>query len=287
MKRCSQFWLAMPGTLALLTLMIVPALSILPMALTDWEFGKGDARFAGVANFIELSTDERFIAALCNSILYVLAVVPLTVFAGLLLAALIERAGPLKSFYRAAHFLPAVATLAAMAVAWEALLHPTFGLLNRALAVIGMEPQNWLRDERLVLPTLIVIGVWQNIGFAVVMFLAGLRTVPQDLLDAARVDGAVLPYDRARTVIWPLLGPITLFVTVMSAKKSLAVFDTVAVLTQGGPADSSEVLLHLMFSESFERLRAGYGAAITVVYLLLMLSVSWAQRLLDKRVHYR
>lgn len=287
MKRRAEFWLAVPGTLALLVLMIVPALSILPMALTDWEFGKGQVGFAGVANFVELATDERFIAALFNSIMYVLAVVPLTVFAGLMLAALIERAGPLKSLYRAAHFLPVVATLAAMAVAWESLLHPTFGLLNRALAVVGMEPQNWLRDERLVLPTLIVIGVWQNIGFAVVMFLAGLRTIPQDLLDAARVDGAVLPYDRMRTVVWPLLGPITLFVTVMSAKKSLAVFDTVAVLTQGGPADSSEVLLHLLFVESFERLRAGYGAAITVVYLLLLLSVTWAQRVLDKRVHYR
>jgi multiple sugar transport system permease protein len=287
----SSYWaaaaLAAPGTFLLLSLMIVPALFVLPAAVTDWEFGRGRPAFIGLGNFVELASDPRFLAALANTVLYACIVVPVTVILGLFLALLIDRSGRMKSFYRATHFLPVVATLAAMAVAWDALLHPTFGLLNQVIEALGGHGRSWLRDEGLVLPTLAAIGVWHNLGFAIVMFLAGLRTIPRDLMDAASLDGATSPLDAARTVVLPLLGPVTLFVAVITAKKALAVYDTVTVMTQGGPEHASEVMLHLLYVESFERLRAGYGAAITVVYLALLLGVTLAQRVLDGRVHYR
>ncbi|MBL0915034.1 MAG: sugar ABC transporter permease [Sphingopyxis sp.] len=283
----TAFLLALPGLVLLLALMILPALSVLPLALTDWEFGRGAIRFTGMSNFAELLNDPRFGAAFWNTVRFVIAVVPATLLIGFVIAGAIEDAGPLKPFYRAAHFLPVVATMSAMALAWETLLHPTIGVFNQMLGLVGVAPRGWLQDESLVLPTLIGIGIWQNIGFAVVMFLAGFRTIPQDLLDAAQIDGAVRPLDRMRTVTLPLLSPIALFITVITAKRALGVYDTVAVLTKGGPAEASEVMLHLLYVESFERLRAGYGAAITVVYLLLLLSVTVLQRVLDKRVHYR
>jgi len=291
MKRSPGSWaaatLAAPGTLMLMALMIVPALFIFPAAFTDWEFGRGRPSFIGFANFAELMVDARFVAALRNTLVYACIVVPTTIALGLLLALLIDRSGRLKGFYRATHFLPVVATLAAMAVAWDALLHPTFGLLNQVLNLFGANSRNWLRDESLVLPTLAVIGVWHNLGFAIVMFLAGLRTIPRDLMDAASLDGATSPLDATRTVVLPMLGPVTLFVAVITAKKALAVYDTVFVMTKGGPGDASEVLVHLLYIESFDRLRAGYGAAITVVYLALLLTVTFGQRALDRRIHYR
>lgn len=286
MNRTVSFILVLPGMLLLLALMIVPALSVLPIAVTNWEFGKLSVAITGWSNFVELAGDPRFRAALANTLVYSAIVVPATVSLGLILAMLIDGGGRLQSLYRSAHFLPVVATLAAMAVAWEAILHPTFGLLNHILNWFGLAGRNWLRDEATVLPTLIAIGIWHNIGFAVVMFLAALRTVPSDLLDAATIDGAVGPLDRARVVILPVVAPITLFVSVVTVKKALSVYDTVAVLTQGGPGTSSEVLLHMLYVESFEQLRAGYGAAITVIYLILLFGVTYAQRVIDRKVHY-
>jgi multiple sugar transport system permease protein len=278
--------LALPGTLLLLSLLIVPALVVLPVAFTDWEFGRGRIALIGWQNFLELSEDPRFAAALRNTIAYVVMVVPSTVGLALFLALLIDGSGRLKAFYRTAHFLPVVSTLAAMAVAWDAILHPTFGLLNHLLEFAGIPGRNWLREDGLVLPTLAVIGVWHNLGFAVIMFLAGLRSVPSALLDAAALDGATGAIDKARVVILPLLGPIVVFVTVLTAKRALAVFDTVTVMTAGGPDNASEVLLHLLYIESFQHLRAGYGAAVSVIYLLLVTAVMAGQRIVDRRMRY-
>ncbi|SRR5581483_10416261 len=285
-ERLAGSLLAAPGLFLIIALLILPALAILPVAFSNWQFGRGQIALVGWDNFLELTQDRRFVAALRNTIVYVLIVVPATVGLGLLLALLIDGSGKLQAFYRTAHFLPVVSTMAAMAVAWDAVLHPTFGLLNHALTLIGLSGRNWLRDEALVLPTLACIGVWQSVGFAVIMFLAGLRSIPKSLIDAAIMDGATSPLDKARTVMLPLLGPVTVFVTVLTAKRALAVFDTVYVMTGGGPGNASEVLLHLLYVESFEHLRAGYGAAISIVYLALALAILWGQRAIDRRIHY-
>lgn len=193
----------------------------------------------------------------------------------------------MRNFYRAIHFLPYMATLAAMAIVWEALLHPTIGLINQILAAIGTPTANWLRDERTVLPVLAVIGIWQNLGFAMVLFLAGLKSIPQDLYDAADVDGADFWLDRLRTVTLPMLGPVTMFVVIVTALKAFRVFDTVKILTQGGPAKASEVLLYTLYTESFEFMRTGYGAAVTIVFLAIVVALTLLQaKVLDKRVHY-
>ncbi len=276
-------FLALPGALLVLGLFILPALSVFPTALTDWEFGKRNLSFVGFDNFAELAADARFRAALSNTLLYTAVITPLTVALGLAIAMAIDGAGRLKPLYRTAHFLPVVATMAAMSVAWEAVLHPSFGLLNNLLAVFGAPRRNWLQDEALVLPTLMAIGVWKNLGFAVIMFLAGLQAMPRELVDAAAIDGAVRPLDRLRVLTLPVLSPVTAFVTVVTAKQGLEVFDSVAVLTRGGPGQASEVLLHLLYTESFKSLRAGYGSAIVVVLLVLMLGLVLTHRALDGR----
>lgn len=276
-----------PAVAALLVLVIGPAVAIFVIATTDWEMGAEQFSWVGLQNFRILAVDPDFRSALSNTLAYTLMVVPSTVLLGLVTALSIESGRSLRAFYRAVHFLPFMATMAAMAIAWEAMLHPTMGLINQLLTALGMDAGNWLRNERTVLPVLAVIGVWQNFGYAMVLFLAGLKAIPLDLYDAAAIDGADATFDRLRTVILPMLGPTLMFVCIVIGLRAIEVFDTVNILTQGGPGGSSDVLVHLMYVESFEYLRTGYGAAITVAFLLIVAIVTFIQtRTLDRRVHY-
>jgi multiple sugar transport system permease protein len=261
--------------------------AVFVMATTDWQFGAGTLDFVGTRNFAELFADPTFRTSFANTVLYVLIVVPGTAGLGLVIALLIEAGRSLRVFYRAIHFLPFMATLAAMAIAWEALLHPTIGLVNQTLALLGLPTVNWLRDAATVLPVLAVIGIWQNLGFAMVLYLAGLKSIPQDLYDAADADGADGWLDRLRTVTLPMLGPVSMFVVIVVALKAFQAFDSVQILTQGEPGHASEVLLHTLYRESFEYLRTGYGAAVTVVFLAIIVTLTLIQaRVMDRRVHY-
>ncbi|WEZ86329.1 sugar ABC transporter permease (plasmid) [Rhizobium sp. 32-5/1] len=280
--------LAGPALVLLVILFFLPVFAVFGIALTDWQFGASTLSFVGFGNFKEVFSDEGFRASLTNTLLYVAIVVPGTIVLGLVIALLIESGKSLRAFYRAIHFLPFMATLTAMAIAWEALLHPTLGLVNQTLAAVGLPTANWLRDENTVLPVLAVIGVWQNLGYAMVLFLAGLKSIPQDLYDAADIDGADLWLDRLRTVTLPMLGPVTMFVFIVVALRAFETFDTVQVLTRGGPGHASEMLLYTLYRESFEYLRTGYGASVAVVFLFIVVALTLIQaRVMDKRVHYQ
>jgi multiple sugar transport system permease protein len=276
------------AVILLVGLFLLPVFAVIVIALTDWQMGAKTLSFAGLANFREVLGDEGFRISLVNTVVYVLIVVPGTVGLGLLIALLIESGKSCRAFYRAIHFLPFMATLAAMAIAWEALLHPTIGLVNQTLVSLGLPTANWLRDEKTVLPVLTAIGIWQNLGYAMVLFLAGLKAIPQDLYDASDVDGADLWLDRLRTVTLPMLGPVTMFVVIVVALRAFETFDTVQILTQGGPGHASEMLMYTLYRESFEYLRTGYGAAVTLVFLAIVVALTLFQaRVMDKRVHYQ
>ncbi|PSH60969.1 ABC transporter permease [Phyllobacterium sophorae] len=280
--------MAGPALVLLVVLFFLPVFAIFAIALTDWQFGASNLSFVGLGNFKEVFADEGFRASLVNTILYVVIVVPGTIVLGLTIALLIESGKSCRAFYRAIHFLPFMATLTAMAIAWEALLHPTIGLVNQTLAGLGLPTANWLRDENTVLPALAMIGIWQNLGYAMVLFLAGLKSIPQDLYDAADIDGADLWLDRLRTVTLPMLGPVTMFVFIVVALKAFETFDTVQVLTQGGPGHASEMLLYTLYRESFEYLRTGYGASVAVVFLSIVVALTLIQaRVMDRKVHYQ
>lgn len=280
--------LAGPALFFLIALFFVPVVTVIGIALTDWQFGARTLSFVGLDNFSEVFGDRSFQASLQNTFLYVSIVVPGTIILGLVIALLIESGKSFRTFYRAVHFLPYMATLTAMAIAWEALLHPTIGLVSQSLSAIGLPTTNWLRDENTVLPVLAVLGIWQNLGFAMVLFLAGLKSIPQDLYDAAEVDGADAWLDRLRTVTLPMLGPVSMFVFIVVALKAFETFDSVQVLTQGGPGNSSELLLFTLYRESFQYLRTGYGASVAVVFLIIVVSLTLIQaRIMDRKVHYQ
>ena len=279
--------LSAPAVFLMLLLLVGPVLAVVFLSFTDWQLGARGLSFIGLQNYAEMFGDRVFWKSLTNTLIYVAIVVPSSVALGLGAALLIESGTGLKSFYRAVYFLPVMATLIAMAIVWEFMLHPQFGLVNLALESIGLEGQNWLQDRRLVLPVLCVIGIWQALGFNMVLFLAGLVSVPRDLYAAAEIDGVATAWDRFRLVTWPMLGPVTMFVVIITGIRSFQVFDTVEVLTQGGPNKASEVLLYTMYAEGFQFFRSAYASALTVVFLFFVLILTIVKaRLVERKVHY-
>ena len=279
--------LALPAMAILFIVLLGPSLAVVVLALTDWQLGAPSMNFVGLGNFEQLFADRVFWRSLGNTIIYCLATVPGSVFLGLGIALLVELAPAGRAFYRAAYFLPVTSTLIAMAVVWEFLLHPSVGLMNLTLELLGLKGVDWLKNPDVALFTLAGIGIWQSVGLNMVLFMAGIQAIPGDLYEAAEVDGAGGAWDRFRTVTWPMLGPTTLFVTVVSSIRSFQVFDTVEVLTKGGPNKATEVLLYTMYTEGFSFFRTGYASAVTVVFVIIVLVLTLAQvRLGERRTHY-
>ncbi len=279
--------LTLPAALAFLLLLLLPTLAAVTLAFTDYELGEWPPNWIGTENFSEMWTDRGFRTSFRNTVVYVAIVAPVSVLGGLGLALLIESAARGRAFFRAVFFLPVVSLTVAMAAAWQYLLHPTIGPVNAVLRELGVAGPAWLSSSDTVLVSLAFIGVWEAVGFNMVLFMAGLTAIPKELREAAAVDGAQTAWDRFRLVTWPLLGPTTLFVVTISLIRSVRVFDTVAVLTRGGPNKASEVLLYTMYTEGFTYLRLGYSAAITLVFLVIVLGLMLLQtRVMDRRVHY-
>ena len=287
----TDLWLVGPATLALAVFIFAPAAVVAALSFTDYSFGARSLTWVGLANYAELLSSPLGRRAIVNTLIYVAIVIPASVGLALMIAIGLHRmadwAPALSKALRAIYFLPVAATLVAMAVAWQMLLHPTLGLVNVALEAVGATPRNWLSDRGLVLYTLAAIGVWQSVGYNMVLFLAGLTAIPPELYEAAEVDGASGWWSRFATVTWPMLGPTTLFVLVISAVNAFRVFETVATLTQGGPAFASDTLVYALYREGFVYFKAGYASAITMVFFVFVLALTVLQvRVVEKRVHY-
>lgn len=274
-----------PSALLLLVIYVIPVIVLAGFSVTDYKLGALSFHFTGMGNFAKAFHDPVFLRSLTNTVLYVIIVIPFGVFLALGVALLVHARKRSRPFWEAAYFLPVTATLVAMATVWQFLLHPSIGPVNAAIKWFGFEPVSFLSNPALLIPSMAAIGVWQVLGFNMVLFLAGLTAIPKDLYEAARLDGAKHPVDRFLTVTWPMLGPTTLFVAVTTSISAFKVFETVAVLTKGRAG--SEVLLFELYLEGFEYSNTGYAAALTLIFLAIILVLSIGQTFyLDRKVHY-
>lgn len=279
--------LAMPAVATMLLFILGPTLIVLGLSLHAWDFGMPEASFVGFANYAELMRDRVFWVSLTNTLIYVGVLVPISVGLGLGVALLINAAASGQRFYTAVYFLPVTATLLGTALVWAFAFHPNVGVINQLFKAVGLPTTDWLKNPATALYALAAIGIWQALGLNMVLFLAGLRAIPRELYEAAAIDGADSAWERFRRVTWPMLGPATLFVVVITAIRSFQVFDTVQVLTEGGPNKATSVLLHQMVQEGFTFLRSSYAAAITVVFLAITIALTLLQAaLLERRTHY-
>lgn len=277
--------LTLPSSFLLLVLYILPMLALLALSFTSYELGDVQIQWVGWKNYFHALQDPVFHRSLSNTFMYMVYVIPTSVLGGLLIALLIHSRKISRPFYEVMYFLPVTSTLIAMATVWQFLLHPKLGPVNTLLKYFGLNTQNFLGDPSLMMPTIAAIGIWQLLGFNMILFLTGLSSIPRSLYEAASIDGITSDMDCFFKITWPMLGPTTLFVVVTSTITTFKIFDTVAVLTQG--RDKSEVLLYDIYLEGFTYANMGYAAVLTILFLLLIVGfTAWQSLHMDKKVHY-
>lgn len=265
---------------------LLPVFAAFVLSFTDFDiYALGDlgtARWVGLRNYVQLTQDPEFWQALKNTLYFVLVGGPLTVAvalgAALLLNAKVTR---LRSLFRTVLFAPVVTTLVAVALVWRYLLHTRYGLLNHLLGLVGLGPVDWLGDPQWAMPALILLAVWKNFGYTMLVFVAGLSQVPEELYEAARLDGAG-PAALFRRVTLPSIAPTFLFVGVITAIGYFQLFAEPYVMTQGGPVGATVSVVYMMFEEGFKWWSLGYASAIAFVLFALMLAGTALQLRLQK-----
>ena len=286
-ERSAAWLLCAPTAVLMMALLVLPTLAVLLLSFTDAELGIRDFSFLGLDAYRDLFSDRAFLGAFRNTAVYVALVAPASVLIGLVLALLIEAEVGGRTFFRSVYFLPVVSLTVAMASVWQYLMHPSFGPMTLILQAIGLPSVNWLGSSDNVLIALALIGIWQAVGFNMVLFLAGLTAINRDLYAAAEMDGVRSAWSRFWTVTWPMLGPTTLFVVTITMINAVKVFETVATLTQGGPSKASEVLLYTIYKEGFVYLHIGVASAMAIVFVGVLLVLLLIQtKVLEKQVHY-
>jgi multiple sugar transport system permease protein len=250
-------------------------------SLTQWNIVSAPT-FVGLDNYAALLRDDSFRLALRNTLAYLGLVTPIAVVIAATLAILINETGRFRELFRIAYFLPVVTSMAAVALLWKWLYQPTFGLFNYLLGRLGVDGLNWLGDERTALLSVALMMVWKGLGFHIVLFLAGLQTIPEHLYEAAAIDGAGR-WQRIWHVTVPLLKPTTVFVCITSMASALQLFLPVYLMTGGGPAHASSVLALLVWEHAFKFLNAGYASAIASIMFAMMMAITVAQLKLFQR----
>jgi len=270
-------WVLVGPALALVTVFVaLPVVAVAALTLLRVDLLGGSVSFTGLQNLATETTDPEFGRALANTLLYTVYTVGPSVAGGLAAALLIHGSGRGAAFWRGAYFLPAACTLVAMAGVWRWMFAADAGVIDRLLApVLGL--RDWLGDPSLALVALAVVGVWHQVGLVAVIYLAALANVNPDSLDSARLDGAG-PGGRFRHVVWPTLGPTTVFVLVLMIGNALQAYDTVAAMTRGGPLGATQTLTYVMWVRGIEYFDLGRAAVLAVVLLVAALAVASLSR---------
>ncbi|WP_018099640.1 carbohydrate ABC transporter permease [Sinorhizobium meliloti] len=277
---------ALPAAALLAVVVLAPIAIVIALSFTDYSLGATEWSGVGMRNYGQLLHDKNFLNALSNTTLYVAVVVSMSVLLGLLLAILVGDTARMRRVYEVIFFLPVASTLVALGLVWKFMLHSRIGPINELIAALSFPRIDFFNNPSTAIFALAAIGVWHLIGFNMILFLAGLTGIPRDLYEAAAIDGADGFWDRLFRVTWPMLGPTTIFVTITSTITAFQVFDTVAVITHGGPGGTTDVILYQLYQASFQYFETGYASALTVVFLIIMMAISAVQIFAARGVHY-
>ena len=261
---------------------VVPAIQTLLYSFYKVELLRGRFTFIGLENFFALLTDEIFRKATVNTLIYVAAIVPISAALGLILAVLFNARFHLKEFFKAVYFAPMVTSTVAAAMVWWWLYNPQFGLFNVLLRLIRIPDQPWLMSSHMALPSIIIFSIWKTLGYNMIIYLAGLQAIPQQFYEAATIDGAS-PFKRFWRISVPLLAPTTTFILIYNGILAFQVFDQVFVLTGGGPANSTNVVVLDLYRQAFERYNFGYASAEAMILFVFILGVTVLQYVYSKR----
>lgn len=257
----------LPNILGFLFFMLIPIIVTFILSLTQYDMITAP-KFIGFTNYINMAKDPIVHQVTLNTIVYTVMVVPVGMCISLFLAILLDQKIAFRRFYRAAFFLPAITSMVVVAIVWQWVYNPEFGLLNYFLSLFGIKGPKWLQDANSSLISLAIVGVWKNVGYNMIIFLSGLQGISTTYYEASMLDGANR-WQQFRFITLPMLSPTTFFIFIMSIISSFQVFDQVMLMTKGGPGRSSSVLVHYLYQNAFVYFQLGYACAIA--YLLFFI----------------
>jgi multiple sugar transport system permease protein len=289
MKRrtAAAWWFIAPALIVLGLFFFLPVLGALAMSLTDFDlYALSDfdnLRFIGLENYRRLLAEPLFWKALGNTLYFVALGVPLSIATSLGAALLINsRVARWRSVFRTIYFAPVVTTLVAVAVVWRYIFHARYGFLNYALDSVGIAPIDWMGDPQWAMPAIVVLAVWKNFGYNMIILLAALQNIPEDLYEAARIDGAS-SWQLFRHITLPGLGPVLLLVSILTMTGYFQLFAEPYVMTQGGPLQSTLSVLYFMYEEGFKWWSLGRASAVAFLLFVLMFLVTLVQLRLGRQ----
>lgn len=278
----SGFLFVSPMLIGVTVMVLIPIIATLLLGFADWNFVQGwdGIKWVGLDNFRTLWQDEMFRKSLLNNIVFLLTV-PVYMLISMVLAILIDRYVYFKGYFKVAYFVPYISMT--VAVVWQVLFQPSYGPINELLKSIGIaNPPQWIADPNYALISIMMISVWISIGFNMIVYIAGLQSIPKDLYEAADIDGAN-GWTKFRRITFPLLSPTSFFLLVTGIISTFKVFDIIAVMTQGGPIGSTSMLVWYLYDTAFVNLKVGYASSIAGVLFVLVMLITLGQWAAQKK----
>jgi multiple sugar transport system permease protein len=280
----SLYWFVAPALIALFAVIVFPWGFTLWMSMFDWKIGSKPS-FVGAANFIALATDMRFMQAIAHTLVFTALAVVAPLVLGTLAALVFNQKFPLRGLLRGAFILPMLATPVAISLVWIMMFHPQQGVLNYLLSLVGIGPSEWVYSPRLAIPCLVLVDIWQWTPLVMLVVLGGLASLPGDPFEAAYMEGASR-WQTFRYVTLPMLMPFILLAAVIRLIDALKTFDTIYVITQGGPGTASETVNLYLYLQAFSFYQVGKASAVVVVFFVLVVGLSMVLFWLRERSKY-
>ncbi len=285
MRRVSPFlWFILPAVLVIVAVIVFPWMFTLWMSLFDWKIGS-KAKFAGFDNYIELATNTRFLVSILHTLVFTALAVVGPLVLGTFAALVFHQKFAWRGFWRGVFVLPMMATPVAIALVWVMMFHPQQGVLNYLLSLVGIPPSEWVYSPRLAIPCLVLVDIWQWTPLVMLIVLGGLASLPADPFEAAYMEGASR-WQTFRHVTLPLLMPFILVAAVVRLIDALKTFDTIYVITQGGPGTSSETINLYLYLQAFSFYQIGKASSVVVVFFVLVVALSMLLFWLRERSKY-
>lgn len=285
-KFFKKFWLPtvmlLPAILFFVCFFIIPTIYSFYLSLCDWNLMTGEIVFESFQNYIEILTDPVFFQCVQNMLIYVVCTTIPLVAGSLLAAVVVENCGRTKEIYRTLLYIPSIISMSVAGLMWQFVLNPTVGILNQFLSAFGIPSVNWLTNSKTALGAIIVVGIWRGMGNNVVLFIAGLKGIPKEQLDASKVDGANA-LQTFRYITLPSLSHVTIFVALTTVISSFQVFAIIQVMTEGGPNNATNMPVYQMWQEAFRFFDMGRATSIsTILFIALFLLAMAAMNRMEK-----
>jgi len=262
-----------PSLIFLGIFIIYPMFLSLFLSFVKWDLLSPNLIFVGIGNYLKLFKSPLFYKVLKNTFFFTIGSVVLVMSLAILLAVILNQKLRAKNFYRSLIFSPYITPMVVIAIIWMWIYNPEFGLANYFLQLVGLPKLNWLRSMSLALPSIIFLTVWKDMGYYMILYLAGLQGIPGSLYESAEIDGAG-GFRKFRSITLPLLTPTTFFVLIISFLSSFKVFDQISIMTAGGPAGETNVMVYYLYQNAFMFFKVGYASAIAVIIFIILLIIT-------------